>query len=62
MFAEQFNPRSDQSSAAIRNAFICGLTVVIPHWLTPRVDVAAAPFIPPGNQLSNRPNVGSDTI
>jgi len=44
VLAEQFEPGGDQSSTSIRNAFICGLTVVIPHLLAPWVDVAAAPF------------------
>jgi hypothetical protein len=46
VLAEQFEPGADQSSTAIRNAFICGLTVVVPHLLAPWVDVAAAPLGP----------------
>ena len=46
VLAEQFDSRGDQSSTALRNAVICGLAVIVPHQLTPWVDVAAASIGP----------------
>jgi len=46
VLAEQFDSRGDQSSTALRDAVICGLAVIVPHQLTPWVDVAAASIGP----------------
>jgi hypothetical protein len=61
VLAEQFEPGADQSSTAIRNAFICGLTRRGPS-LAHSLGGRGRRIVRHGNQLSNRINVGADTI